>query len=149
VTYQLTRAQFIARPLSDVFAFFQRPENLANITPPWLNFVILSPSPVSMAKGIQIDYAMRLFGIRLRWTSLVTDYDPPALFVDEQIKGPYAQWRHRHTFTPQDNGVVARDEVTYALPWGLWGRLAQVVYVQWVLKAIFNYREKMVRELLG
>jgi ligand-binding SRPBCC domain-containing protein len=149
VIHHLARAQFIPRPLPEVFAFFQRPENLANITPPWLKFIVLSSSPVPMAQGIQIDYAIRLFGIRLRWTSRITEYDPPHLFVDEQIKGPYALWRHRHTFTPQDHGVMVRDEVAYALPFGVLGLLAQWLYVRWSLQAIFNYREKMVRELLG
>ena len=91
---------------------------------------------------------LRLFGIRLRWTSLITEYDPPHLFVDEQVKGPYASWRHRHTFTPQAMAVIARDEVTYALPFGVAGRLIQWICVRWALGAIFNYREKMVRELL-
>ena len=102
-----------------------------------------------MAQGVQIDYMLRIAGIRLRWTSRITAYDPPHFFVDEQVKGPYALWRHRHTFTPQEHGVMARDEVTYSLPFGFLGRLAHAVYVRWALNAIFNYREKMIRELLG
>jgi ligand-binding SRPBCC domain-containing protein len=149
VTYHLTRSQSIARPLPDVFAFFQRPENLVNITPPWMHIMVLSPSPVAMAQGIDIDYAIRLFGVRLRWRSRITAYDPPHSFVDEQLKGPYALWQHRHTFTPEGQGVIARDEVSYALPFGALGRAAQWIYVRWALNAIFNYREKMVRELLG
>jgi len=149
VTHQLNRHHFIAKPLADVFPFFQKPENLATITPPWLNFVVLSALPVQMAPGTRIDYSIRILGIRLRWTSLITVYDPPNLFLDEQVKGPYALWRHKHVFTPQDNGVLVEDEVTYALPFGLLGEVTNALYVRWALKAIFDYREKMIRELLG
>jgi len=149
VTYTLAREHYVAKPLAEVFAFFQRPENLAHLTPPWLHFVILSPSPVAMAEGAQIDYAIRLLGMRLRWTSRIIAYDPPRSFIDEQIKGPYAFWRHRHTFVPQGAGVVVKDEVAYALPLGGLGRIAQKIYVRAALRSIFNYREKMVKELLG
>jgi ligand-binding SRPBCC domain-containing protein len=149
VTYHLVREQVLAKPLPEVFAFFERPENLAVITPPWMNFLLLSSTPVPMAKGTRIDYALRILGLRIRWTSLITDYDPPRSFTDEQVKGPYALWHHRHTFTPQGDGVLARDEVSYALPFGILGQLVHAIYVRGNLKRIFDYREKMLRELVG
>ena len=149
VTHLLTREQYVAKPLTDVFDFFARAENLAHLTPPWLHLVILTPSPIAMAEGACLDYRVRVLGMRLRWTSRIALYQPPREFIDEQIRGPYALWRHRHIFAAQGEGVLVRDEVTYALPCGFLGRIAQKIYVQGALRAVFNYREKMIRELLG
>jgi len=149
VTHLLTREQYVARPLAEVFAFFQRPENLAHLTPPWLHVLILSPSPVAVAKGARIDYALRVWGVRLRWCSEITAYDPPSLFIDEQKRGPYQYWQHRHRFTQEKDAVLVRDEVRYAVGSGLWGKLAHGLGVRWLLKAIFDYRAQMIREMLG
>ena len=89
--YELNVTHQIDAPLDKVFDFFSKPEkNLSEITPAKLGFNILTPSPIKMEKGTLIDYTIKLMGIPLRWRSLITDYDPPKKFVDEQLKGPYS-----------------------------------------------------------
>jgi ligand-binding SRPBCC domain-containing protein len=56
----LTSQQYVSAGLDKVFAFFGEPENLARITPPWLGFQILTPSPVKMGVGALIDYKISL-----------------------------------------------------------------------------------------
>ena len=68
--YTLAREQWVERPLSRVFPFFERPENLALITPPGLGFRLLTPSPVRMEQGRIIDYTIRVLGLPVRWRSL-------------------------------------------------------------------------------
>ena len=149
MTHRLIREQRVSKPLAETFAFFERPENLATLTPPSLHFLLLSPSPVPMAKGTTIDYKLQIWGFRIRWTSVITAYDPPHGFSDEQTQGPYAVWRHRHLFSATADGTLVRDEVAYELPWGILGRIAHALVVRRQLKRIFDYREKMLQELLG
>ena len=75
-TYRLNREQFVRRPMHEEFRFFERPENLALISPPWLGFRILNPSPILMKKGTVIEYSIRVMGVRLRWQSLISEYAP-------------------------------------------------------------------------
>ena len=93
-TRTLTTSQFIARPVEEVFAFFERPENLARITPPELGFV-MHTSDSEMRDGLAIDYTVRpLLGIPTPWRSRIAGYRPPTSFVDIEERGPYRRWEH-------------------------------------------------------
>jgi ligand-binding SRPBCC domain-containing protein len=147
--YTLKRTQIIRRPIEEVFAFFQQPENLAEITPPQLGFVILTPSPIRMGEGALFDYTIRSFGIRLRWTSLITEYNPPHRFADVQIRGPYSYWHHSHLFEKAESGTQVIDEVRYMLPFGPLGRLVHTLVVRKQLSDIFDYRMVTINKMFG
>lgn len=150
--YTLYREQWVAEPLEWVFPFFAQPENLSQITPPELGFRLLTPRPVSMEQGRVIDYTIRLLRLGVRWRTLITRYDPPRCFVDEQLSGPYSFWHHTHRFEQRDGGTWLSDEVHYALPMLLVGPLSQLVntlYVRPSLRRIFDYRAQVFAGLFG
>lgn len=134
------------KKIEEVFDFFKRPENLEKITPPSLGFQILTPSPIRMEKGRIIDYRIKVLGIPQRWRSVITDYEPPHRFVDEQLTGPYSFWHHTHEFTQKSEGTLIADQVRYALGWGLAGDLAHALFVDSQLQSIFDYRSKVIEK---
>jgi ligand-binding SRPBCC domain-containing protein len=144
--YVLRRQQVIPLNREQVFLFFSRPENLARITPPDMGFAILTPLPIVMKPGALIDYTIRLMGISLRWTTLITTYEPPGCFIDEQIRGPYSFWHHRHYFNETEGGTEIVDEVHYLLPGGLLGPLAHALFVRRQLDRIFDHRAKVITQ---
>lgn len=136
-------------PRPQVFAFFADAANLGRITPAELNFAILTPLPILMRPGTLIDYRLKLHGIPFHWQSEITVWDPPNCFVDEQRRGPYRQWVHRHTFTDTvDGGTLIEDEVLYRLPLAPFGEAVHPLLRQ-QLEGIFAYRRETVARLLG
>lgn len=149
MTYRLHRVQWIPRPRSEVFEFFEDAGNLARITPPFLDFRILTPQPIRMAPGTLIDYRIRLFGIPLDWRTEIEEYERGVRFIDRQLRGPYRLWRHTHTFRDVAGGTVMTDTVDYEIGFGPFGRLAHAIMVERTLTKIFDYRADVIAGLFG
>lgn len=146
--YTLHRRQWVPRTLHETFDFFERPENLPRITPPWLDFRILTPAPIPMVRGLTIDYRVRAIGRPTHWRSLISEYDPPHAFRDVQVIGPYRLWDHCHRFRREDGGTVIEDFVVYEPPGGPLGALVHRLLVRRQVEAIFDYRRGRIEALL-
>jgi ligand-binding SRPBCC domain-containing protein len=143
---RLSTSLVVPRPHADVFAFFAEAANLQRITPPWVDFRIVSPQPVEMRVGALIDYRLKVHGIPIRWRSTISAWDPPHLFIDEQLIGPYRRWVHTHRFRPVAGGTEVVDEVEFRAPFG-WP--AERLFVQRDVRAIFLHRQQAILDAFG
>lgn len=144
--FSLEREQLVRRDLDEVFAFFSDPANLEAITPPWLNFRVLRCSTQVLGEGTTIDYRLRVHGLPLRWRSLIRSWNPPFEFVDEQVRGPYRFWVHRHSFRATAEGVVMGDRVDYGV---LGGALIHRLFIRRDLTRIFDHRRDRLESLFS
>lgn len=149
MAHRLFRYQVVQAPLDQVFAFFRDPGNLEALTPPWLGFQVTGASDKEVRVGTRIQYRLRLHGIPLGWESRISEYQDGVMFADEQVRGPYRRWYHRHRFRPVPGGVAIEDEVEYRLPLGPLGRLVHWLVVRHQLRRIFDYRARVMRERFG
>jgi ligand-binding SRPBCC domain-containing protein len=145
----LEREQILRDSRPSVFAFFAEASNLERLTPRELSFHILTPRPIPMKQGTLIDYRLRLLGVPFAWQTLIEVFEPDVRFVDVQLKGPYALWRHTHTFEDVREGTRMLDRVEYALPLGPLGGIAHALFVEKQLRTIFDHRRKVIGELFG
>jgi hypothetical protein len=136
--------QWIGRPVEEVFAFFSDANNLEAITPRQLDFRILTPGPIRLAAGARIDYQLRLYGIPLKWATLIERWEPPHEFGDVQLRGPYRVWRHTHRFVSEGAGTRIVDDVEYELPLGPLGRLVDALWTRREVARIFGYRSEVI-----
>jgi ligand-binding SRPBCC domain-containing protein len=137
---------WLPRPRKGVFEFFADALNLEEITPPWLQFHVVTPAPIQIHQGATIDYKLRIRGIPVRWRTRITAWDPPARFVDEQVQGPYRLWIHEHRFTEKEGGTLCEDMVKY-FPLG--GALIDKLFVKRDVREIFAFRAMRLQELFG
>jgi len=140
----------VSRPRGQVFAFFADAANLERLTPASMHFHILTPLPIEMRAGAIIDYRIALFGLPLKWRTLIEAFEPDTRFVDVQTSGPYTYWRHTHTFADAPaGGTTITDHVEYALPLGPLGRAVHAVFVGRQLRHIFDFRRDVIAQLFG
>jgi len=149
--YHLKTVQTIPVSLETAWEFFSNPGNLSRITPPHMDFQIISSEQGSkMYSGQIIEYRVRpLLGIPIYWMTEITHVREGQFFVDEQRFGPYSFWHHQHHFRPVTEGVEMTDLVHYKIPFGFLGDLAQGLFVRKQLETIFQFRTKAVDQIFG
>ena len=146
----LERTQIVRRPLAETFRFFSDARNLQRLTPAFLQFKFLEPPPEVMHPGTAIDYQIRLYGVPVHWRTRIEVVEPPKKFVDVQEKGPFALWRHSHSFRDIGRGATeVKDRVDYAMPLGPLGEIAHHLFVARSLRQIFEFRQRRLDEIMG
>ncbi|MTI30609.1 SRPBCC family protein [Xanthovirga aplysinae] len=141
--------QLIPGSIQEAWEFFSSPNNLAVITPDYMNFVITSSLPEKMYPGMFISYKVSpFFGYTMEWVTEITHIEKERFFIDEQRKGPYRIWHHEHHFKELPGGVLLEDKVSFELPLGILGRIF-LPFVRSRIDEIFDYRAKKIVEIFG
>lgn len=129
-----------------VFAFHELPDAFERLMPPWENARILQKADISQI-GSRAVIEQKLFGlIPSRWVAEHTRYEPPRMFEDVQISGPFAAWRHRHIILPHADGALLRDEIEYEPPLWIFGAIAAPLAIVPKLEKMFEYRHRVTKE---
>ena len=129
-----------------VFGFHEQPDVLTLLLPPWESARVIQSARISEV-GTQAIVETRILGpIKAKWIAEHTLYDPPHMFEDIQVKGPFRSWRHRHIVEPAPEGAVLRDEIDCEPPLGFLGRLVAPALIQKRLQKLFDYRHDVTRQ---
>ncbi len=138
----------INAPREVVFAFHESPDALTNLIPPWEKMKVVM-SDGSLIPNSRVTLRGQVGFLPVQWIAVHREYEPPALFADQQVSGPFAYWYHRHIFLEDgDGGTLLRDEVEYAVPCGIIGQWFGGWLIRRKLDAMFNYRHEKTRSLI-
>ena len=148
-TRTLIRETWVPQQPEEVFEYFSRAENLEDLTPPELKFKILTPTPIPMSEGTLIEYRITLGAFLMNWRTLISAWEPPVRFVDEQLRGPYLLWRHEHTFHAKQGGTMIRDQVDYRVPGWFLEPIIHALFVGKSLQRIFDFRSEIIKRQFG
>src|SRR5579871_2419925 len=130
-------------PAGAVFAWHCRPGAFERLAPPGEEVRVLERTGGVADRG-RVVLSVRAVGLRRRWVAEHADFEAGRQFCDVQTKGPFASWRHCHRVDPDGpDGSFLEDDVTYALPFGLPGRLLGTAYVRRKLERTFRYRHRL------
>ena len=145
--HQYKSEQWLPISVDEAWDFFSSPKNLALITPPEMDFRILSVLDQEVYEGMLIDYKVKpIFGISMHWRTEICKVKHKVYFTDRQLIGPYKVWEHTHSFVPKNGGVQMQDLVNYQLPLGVIGKLVNYLLVKRKIKSIFDYREEALKK---
>ena len=92
--------------------------------------------------GESVTWRARHFGITWTLTSRVTAFDQPHRFVDEQVSGPFASFRHEHRFESTSAGTLMIDDWEHAAPFGPVGRLVDRLVLGRHLRRLLETRNR-------
>ncbi|WP_242088588.1 SRPBCC family protein [Curtobacterium sp. DN_7.5] len=90
--------------------------------------------------GESVTFRARHLGVVWRLTSRIVVLEAPHRFVDEQVRGPFARFRHEHRFERAGTGTRMLDDVVVTAPFGPLGRLAEVVVLGRYLQRLLTAR---------
>lgn len=143
---QFVKESLICAAPKRVFAFHDQSDALELLMPPWETARVIQPARISEV-GSRTIVDTRILGlIKVRWIAEHTRYEPPHLFEDVQIKGPFRSWRHCHIVVTHPEGALLRDEIEYEPPLGLLGKALAPLLIERRLRRLFDYRHRVTRE---
>lgn len=139
------KESLIAATPERVFAFHELPDAFERLIPPWENVRIVQRADISQI-GSRAIIEQKIFGlVPSRWVAEHTAYDPPFMFEDVQVSGPFASWRHRHLIEPHPDGAILRDEIDLEPPLGVLGTLAAPIFIIPKIEKMFQYRHDVTK----
>jgi ligand-binding SRPBCC domain-containing protein len=86
------------------------------------------------------------------WLARITEFVWNSHFCDEQLKGPFRTWKHRHGIVTETRdgvrGSLVTDDLEYSAPLGPLGSLGNALVLRRQIEATFAYRRKRLEEIL-
>ena len=153
---QIERSVEIHASIERVFAFVTDLRNHRRVVPPQTQEQLLDAGDGPMRVGSVVRMRARYGGVRWTLASRITVFDPPggdhpesAYFRDEQVRGPFAVWRHDHWFASTSaESTRLTDRFTYAAPLGPLGRLAERLWLDARMRHLLEYMQTAEKRLL-
>lgn len=165
--------QWLPADLEEVFLFFANPGNLPRIMPPssgteLLEVRLVQPpgvdsltatvtdSPPIAGVGSEIVTSFRLLPFlpfRGTWVARITEFEWNHHFADEQKKGPFRSFHHRHELAPEARqgrlGTRVRDVIDYDVGFGVLGNVAGRIVIRPLFRSMFQYRQEATDRLIA
>src|SRR6266852_2134966 len=100
-----------------------------------------------MKLGDTVTWEAVHFGIKQYLTSKITAYERPHRFIDEMVQGPFQEMQHIHEFIPQSSGTLMIDRFAFHAPWGIFGRLAETLFLTRYMKGLLLTRNRYLKQV--
>lgn len=86
------------------------------------------------------------FGVKQKMTSKITAFERPNYFIDEQVKGIFKSIVHEHKFEKVGNMIIMKDIFEFHSPFGLLGKLFNLLVLTNYLKRFLITRNQIIKE---
>ncbi|SFD13485.1 SRPBCC family protein [Algibacter pectinivorans] len=94
-----------------------------------------------------VTWRAKHLGVYQSLTSKITEFNRPDVFVDEMQKGAFKSFRHEHHFNALNNGgTLMIDVFDYESPYGVFGKLADYLFLKRYMTNLLVERNRIVKE---
>ena len=94
--------------------------------------------------GETVTWKARHFALPWTMTTRISALERPVTFVDEQVSGPFAHYRHTHSFIADGNGTRMVDDVGFAAPLGVLGTVVERLVLARKLQSLLEQRNATI-----
>ena len=137
-------SSLIDAPVEMVWKFYQRPNILEILTPPWQPVEIVRHEG-GLEVGAISEFRIHLGFLPVRWVAQHTECKSNQLFTDEQVAGPMQSWVHRHQFVEENGKTRLTDAISFSLPGGSPIEWLLSAWVDERLEHMFRYRHQVTK----
>ncbi|SFD75743.1 SRPBCC family protein [Flavobacterium phragmitis] len=115
-----------------------------------------SPSKESAIEGVisglinldeTVTWRGKHFGFYLTHKSRITAMNFYDYFVDEMEKGKFKSFGHEHFFEEENGFTIMKDKLQYKTPFGIFGKLFDVLFLKRHLTDFLLGRNKVLKEI--
>ena len=146
IEMKFRKSTLIKASQQTVFGFHELPDAFERLLPPWEDAQILEKADITQI-GSRAVIQQNLLGLfPSRWIAEHTRYEPPNMFEDVQVSGPFKAWRHRHIVEPHKDGALLVDDIEYEPPGWLIGRMAAPLLIRPKLEKMFDFRHRVTKD---
>jgi uncharacterized protein len=111
------------------------------------DYKIEATSPVTkLKKGSEYEIRITRVGVSVLWGIVIEDIIPGEFVRDRQSHGPFSLWVHTQKFEDHGQGTLLTDFIEYDVPFGLFGKLADDIFIRRDLQKIFSRRHIKISE---
>ena len=96
--------------------------------------------------GETVTWRAKHFGVWHTLTSKITGFDFPYSFTDEMVTGAFKSFKHQHLFFSQNDGTLMIDIFEFESPFGIFGNLANVLFLKNYLRKLLQNRNRLIKE---
>jgi ligand-binding SRPBCC domain-containing protein len=143
---RFTKSTLIKATPERVFEFHLLQDAFERLVPPWENAKIIQKADVTKI-GSRAIIEQRILGlVPVQWVAEHTVYDPPGMFEDVQISGPFKSWRHKHIVEPHPEGATLIDEIEFEPPMGFLGNIVAPILILPKIEKMFDFRHEVTKK---
>ncbi len=143
----------------ELFAWHERPGAFQRLAPPWETLRILSDphDAGGLRDGAHLIFQIRKWPAWITWEARHLGFEPGVRFIDEQVRGPMAFWRHTHSCLPAPGSgtgsvtgptsgtSIMEDALEYRLPAQALSGVLAGGFLRAELERMFAFRHARLR----
>ncbi|WP_298862412.1 hypothetical protein [uncultured Gimesia sp.] len=141
--------QLVSVPRETLFQFYENPDHLNNLHADLPEFRLLHHES-SIRPGSTVWVEQTLAGcipMVMGFRHIV--YEPPCLFGEEMIHGPFSLFNHMHEFEEVGDKTIVRDILNIRLAWPYGGEIGTRLFAAGAIRSLFAFRNRTLQRMAG